>query len=73
MRLALSYSLAKPAKDILLPGMYFPGLSKYTNKCFSDHWKPAPFKALLAEKFVLPVCLPITPPSLGPAEFLSSP
>lgn len=73
IKLALSYSPAKPAKDILLPGTYFPGFNKYINKCFSDHTNPAPFKALLAGKLVLPVCLPITPPSLGPAEFLSSP
>jgi|688.fasta_scaffold1933300_1 hypothetical protein len=53
--------------------MYFPGFSKYTNMCFSDQTNPAPFKALLAGKLVLPVGLPITPPSLGPADPLSSP
>jgi len=73
MRLALSYSPAKPANDILLPGMYLPGFKRYMNKCLSDQLKPAPFKALLAGKLVLPVCLPINPPSFGPAELLSSP
>lgn len=73
IRLALSSYPAKPANDILLPGTYFPGFNKYMNKCFSLHTKPAPFKALLAGKLVLPVGLPITPPNLGPAEFLSSP
>lgn len=73
MRLALSVSEANPANDILFPGIYFPGLLRYINKCFSDHLKPAPLRALLALKLVLPVCLPRTPPSLGPAELLSSP
>lgn len=73
IRLALSYSPAKPANDILLPGTYFPGFNKYMNKCFSLQIKPAPLRALLAGKLVLPVSLPTTPPSLGPAEFLSSP
>jgi hypothetical protein len=73
IKLALSSSPAKPAKDILFPGIYLPGFNKYWNMCFYDQMKPAPFKALLAGKLVLPVCLPITPPSLGPALLLSSP
>lgn len=45
--LALSCSEARPAKDILFPGMCFPGLAKYTNKCFSDQITPQFFMALL--------------------------
>ena len=48
IKLALSYSPARPAKDILLPGMYLPGFKRYINKCFYDQTNPAPFKALLA-------------------------
>ena len=29
-------SIGLPAKTILVPGMYALGLSKYSNKCFSD-------------------------------------
>jgi len=73
IKFARSYYPDKPANDILFPGMYFPGFNKYINKCLSDQTNPAPFKALLAGKFVLPVGLPTTPPSIGPALDLSSP
>lgn len=37
MRSARSFSFLMPAKTIFVPGMYFLGFSKYSNKCFSDH------------------------------------
>lgn len=47
MRWAFSVYPAIPAKDILLPEMYFPGLVRYIQRCLSDQVMPDPFMALL--------------------------
>ena len=45
--LALSCSAGSPANAILLPGICFPGFTKYTNKCLSLQVTPQLFMALL--------------------------
>ena len=36
MRSARSWGFLRPAKTILVPGMYFFGFTKYSNMCLSD-------------------------------------
>lgn len=47
MRCAFSVSPEIPAKLILLPGICFPGLSRYIQRCLSLQVTPDPFMALL--------------------------
>merc|ERR1740130_2134792 len=67
MRSARSCAFLMPAKTILVPGMYFFGLTKYSNMCLSDHVMP---DALLASEYakpsVVPEAFPKTPQRGGP-------
>merc|ERR1712048_356151 len=40
IRSARSFSFFMPAKTILVPGMYFFRLTRYSNMCFSDQTMP---------------------------------
>merc|ERR1711879_1129324 len=55
MRSARSFSFFMPAKTILVPGMYFFGLTKYSNMCLSDHTIP---EFLFASEYAKPSSVP---------------
>merc|ERR1719436_27299 len=67
IRSARSLSFLIPAKTIFVPGMYFLGFTRYSNKCLSDQTMP---EFLLASEYPkpsqVPDCRPITPHSGGP-------
>merc|ERR1719262_1978074 len=51
MRSARSLSFFRPAKTILVPGMYFFGFTRYSNMCLSDQTMP---EFLLASEYANP-------------------
>merc|ERR1712151_829120 len=64
---ARSLSFLIPANTIFVPGMYFFGLTKYSNMCLSDHTMA---EFLLASEYAkpsnVPDVRPNTPQSGGP-------
>merc|ERR1719201_2922333 len=67
IRSARSFSFLRPAKTILVPGMYFFGLIKYSNMCLSDHVMPEfLFCSENAKPSVVPDWRPKMPQRGGP-------
>merc|ERR1739845_329226 len=58
MRSARSFSFFIPAKTILVPGIYFFGLTRYSNMCLSDHVMP---EFLFASEYAKPSSVPDWP------------
>merc|ERR1712217_197705 len=55
MRSARSFSFFIPAKTILVPGIYFFGLTRYSYMCLSDHMIP---EFLFASEYAKPSSVP---------------
>lgn len=67
MRLARSLGFLRPAKTILVPGMYFFGLKRYWKRCSLLHTMPDDLLAAVYEKpGVVPAARPRRPCRLGP-------
>merc|ERR1712048_510393 len=60
MRSARSFSFLIPANTIFVPGIYFFGLTKYSNMCFSDQTMP---EFLLASEYAKPSDVPDVRPN----------
>merc|ERR1712151_737903 len=67
IRSARSFSFFMPAKTILVPGIYFLGLTRYSYMCLSDHMMPEfLFASEYAKPSSVPDWRPKTPHSGGP-------
>merc|ERR1719198_2794414 len=61
----------KPAKTILVPGMYFLGLTRYSNMCLCDQVMPEFwFASEYGKPATVPDCRPKTPYRPGPCLLL---
>merc|ERR1719434_594483 len=71
IRSARSFSFLIPAKTILVPGMYFFGLTRYSYMCLSDHTMPEfLFASEYAKPSSVPDWRPKMPHRLGPCLLL---
>merc|ERR1740121_1229815 len=61
MRSARSLSFLMPANTIFVPGMYFFGLTRYSNMCLSDHTIP---EFLFASEYANPSQVPEVRPMM---------
>lgn len=73
MTSALSYSLSRPAKAILVPVTYLEGFLRYMKRWFSVQVIPLFFIELEYLNVVEPAGRPIIPPNVGAAALLLSP
>jgi hypothetical protein len=67
MRSARSFSFFRPAKTILVPGMYLAGFSRYRKRCSEPQRMPDPLlAAVYAKPSTEPEWRPTMPWRLGP-------